>query len=191
MRLAYLHEVWRNYFPEHQTIIVLQQTNTYKYFAEGQYEKVWLWCDSLVSSAFVVLKSSSSNTTTVLNQSSWWLRWRSSSPLPRAVNMLNFKIEDCYGNKTWSKKGLRNPQGNLTVVKRDNKQTTGNTPSLKPHIHKKGDWHQIKTDAIIRHPWGLIKCSYSNLAATRSWVPSKPLSIWHHDGGFSFLTLQI
>ena len=23
---------------------------------------------------------------------------------------------------------------------RDNKQTPGNTPSLKPHIHKKGDW---------------------------------------------------
>jgi len=23
---------------------------------------------------------------------------------------------------------------------RDNKSTPGNTPSLKPHIHKKGDW---------------------------------------------------
>lgn len=36
----------------------------------------------------------------------YYLR-RSSSPLPRAVNMLNFKIEDCYGNKTWSKKDCK------------------------------------------------------------------------------------
>ena len=28
---------------------------------------------------------------------------------------------------------------------RDNKETPGNTPSLKPHIHKKGDWVTLKS----------------------------------------------
>lgn len=32
---------------------------------------------------------------------------------------------------------------------RDNKQTPGNTPSLKPHIHKRGIKLQIKTDAFV------------------------------------------
>ena len=29
--------------------------------------------------------------------------------------------------------------GTLDKRRRDNKETPGNTPSLKPHIHKKGD----------------------------------------------------
>lgn len=34
---------------------------------------------------------------------------------------------------------------------RDNKGTPGNTPSLKPHKHKKGDWTSAVNQAPLRY----------------------------------------
>ena len=55
----------------------------------------------------------------------------------KEVNMYNFNIVD-MGIKPGPKR-IAVSTGKPDRRQRDNKQTPGNTPSLKPHIHKKGD----------------------------------------------------
>jgi hypothetical protein len=55
----------------------------------------------------------------------------------KEVNMYNFNIVD-MGIKPGPKR-IAVSTGKPDRRQRDNKQIPGNTPSLKPHIHKKGD----------------------------------------------------
>jgi len=58
----------------------------------------------------------------------------------------NNKLIQCKTNKGGKTMGIKpGPKRIATSTdkpdrrQRDNKQTPGNTPSLKPHVHKKGD----------------------------------------------------
>lgn len=56
----------------------------------------------------------------------------------RVINIINFKKRYVMGIKPGPKR-IAVSTGKPDRRQRDNKQTPGNTPSLKPHLHKKGD----------------------------------------------------
>ena len=60
-----------------------------------------------------------------------------STPYKREVNIVEQKYKD-MGIKPGPKR-IAVSTGKPDRRQRDNKNTPGNTPSLKPHIHKKGD----------------------------------------------------